>query len=364
MHDTTRRAVNSGIEMIASAIDDECSRASGGAGSERDHFAGLIGRSPPMRRLFDQVRKVAPTGASVLLVGESGTGKEMVARALHETSRRAEEPFVAVNCGGIPETLIEAELFGFERGSFTGALKAHAGHFERAGRGTLFLDEITEMSPEMQVKLLRVLESRRFRRVGGDHELEYDCRVIAATNRDPQIAINEGRLRSDLLYRLAGFPLTLPPLRDREGDAALLARHFLGDLNAAHGTWKEFTPESLRWIGAHPWPGNVRELHNAVHRAFILADQELDVRAATLAPKTAPVVDDANAVRVPIGTSLADAERWIVIATLKQCGGNKTRAAATLGLSLKTLYNRLHAWRAEEERKAHANGHANGDDPA
>lgn len=350
MQDLTRQAVSSGIEMIAAAIDHESSSAT----SERDHFAGLIGRSPPMRRLFDQIRKVAPTGASVLLVGESGTGKEMVARALHETSRRAQEPFVAVNCGGIPESLIEAELFGFERGSFTGAQRAHAGHFERAGRGTLFLDEITEMPPEMQVKLLRVLESRKLRRVGGDREIEFDCRVIAATNRDPQLAVNEGRLRSDLLYRLAGFPLTMPPLRDREGDALLLAQHFLGDLNAAHGTWKQLSSDSLRWIATHSWPGNVRELANAIQRAFILADDEIDVRAATLTPKSAPVTDDAHMVRVPIGTSLADAERWIVLATLKQCGGNKTRAAATLGLSLKTLYNRLHAWRAEEERKAHA----------
>lgn len=360
MHDTTRKAVDSGIELIANAIDGEQDHVNGGGSTERGHFAGLVGRSAPMRRLSDQVHKVAPTGASVLLVGESGTGKEMVARALHETSRRAAEPFVAVNCGGIPETLIEAELFGFERGSFTGALRTHAGHFERAGRGTLLLDEITEMSPEMQVKLLRVLESRRFRRVGGDREIEYECRVIAATNRDPQIAVNEGRLRSDLLYRLAGFPLTLPPLREREGDAVLLAQHFLDELNAAQGTRKGLTPESLRWIATHPWPGNVRELQNAVHRAYILDDQELDVRAATLAPRSTLPVHDANAVRVPIGTSLAEAERWIVVATLKQCGGNKTRAAATLGLSLKTLYNRLHAWRAEDERKARAGG----EDPA
>jgi DNA-binding NtrC family response regulator len=189
--------------------------------------------------------------------------------------------------------------------------------------------------------------------VGGDKEIEVECRVIAATNRDPQIAINEGKLRSDLLYRLAGFPLSLPPLRDREGDAALLALHFLQELNASTGTWKQFSTESLRWIPSHAWPGNVRELHNAVQRAFILADDELDLRAAALSPKVAPLIDDAHSVRVPIGTSLAEAERWIVVATLKQCGGNKTRAAATLGLSLKTLYNRLHAYRAEDERGAH-----------
>ncbi len=352
MHDHTRQAVRSGIEAIARAIDDEGDGFGSNGNRHPDQFAGLIGRAPSMRKLYEQIAKVAPTGASVLLVGESGTGKEMVARALHELSRRADQPFVAVNCGGIPETLIEAELFGFERGSFTGALRAHAGHFERAGSGTLFLDEISEMPSDMQVKLLRVLESRRFRRVGGDKEIEVECRVIAATNRDPQIAVAEGKLRSDLLYRLAGFPLSLPPLRDRDGDAALLALHFLQELNASTGTWKQFSTESLRWIPSHSWPGNVRELHNAVQRAFILADDELDLRAATLAPKVAPIIDDAHSVRVPIGTSLAEAERWIVVATLKQCGGNKTRAAATLGLSLKTLYNRLHAYRAEDERRA------------
>jgi two-component system response regulator AtoC len=282
----------------------------------------------------------------VLIVGESGTGKEVIARTIHELSPRGDHPFIAVNCGAIPENLIEAELFGYERGSFTGAIKTHAGYFERAAGGTLLLDEITEMPIEMQVKLLRVLETSRLFKVGGDREISLQCRVIAATNRDPEQAVGEGRLRADLLYRLAVFPIRVPALREREDDAELLADYFLSQLNAEEGAGKRLSTDSTVCLTQHSWPGNVRELRNAVHRAFILADGELDLRAAIVKPTVLTMISDANAVRIPIGTALADVERCMIIATLKQCGGNKTRAAAVLGVSLKTLYNRLNEYRS------------------
>ncbi len=311
-----------------------------------DGSGALIGRSAAMQHLFDQIRRVAPTKASVLIVGESGTGKELVARELHDRSLRAEQPFIAVNCGAIPANLIEAELFGYERGSFTGAIRSHAGYFERAAGGTLFLDEITEMPLEMQVKLLRVLESGRMMRVGGDREIPVECRVIAATNRDPNRAVTEGRMRSDLLYRIAVFPLYIPLLREREDDAELLARHFLAQLNVEEGTDKRLSADSLVCLRQHSWPGNVRELRNAVQRAFILADEELQLRQVVSKPMVVSLMSDARALRIPVGTALAEAERWMIIATLKECGGNKTRAAALLGVSLKTLYNRLNEYRA------------------
>ena len=296
-----------------------------------------------MRTLVQQLRRVASTSANVLLIGESGTGKEMAARALHELGLRPRAPLITVNCGSIPHGLFEAELFGYERGSFTGALKSQAGHFERAGAGTLFLDEIAEMPVELQVKLLRVLETHHFRRVGGERELKYQCRIIAATNREPHQAVLAGRLRPDLLYRLGNFPISLPPLRERDGDAALLANYFLDELNAQHGSWKRLSAESLCSLVDYPWPGNVRELRNAVKRAFILADNVLHLRPAlSTIGEILPAATDT--VRIPIGTSLADAEQSVVVATLAQCAGNKTRTAGVLGCSLKTLYNRLHSY--------------------
>jgi DNA-binding NtrC family response regulator len=262
-------------------------------------------------------------------------------------SQRAEHPFVAVNCGAIPASLIEAELFGHERGSFTGAVRSHQGYFERAGSGTLLLDEITEMPLDMQVKLLRILESCRMTRVGGDHELAVRCRVIAATNRDPERAVAEGRLRPDLLYRIAVLPIAVPPLRDRDDDAEVLARYFLAALNAEEGTAKRLSTDSVLCLRQHAWPGNVRELRNAVHRAYILAEQDLELRSVIGKPMVVSPANDSQTLRIPVGTNLADAERWMIIATLKKCGGNKTRAAALLGVSLKTLYNRLNAYRAQ-----------------
>jgi DNA-binding NtrC family response regulator len=307
----------------------------------------LLGESAAMRTVFEQIRRVAPTRASVLIIGESGVGKELVARTIHEQSPRAGEPFLSVNCGAITPALIEAELFGHERGAFPGATQAGTGYFERASGGTLLLDEITELPLDMQVKLLRVLESEVMVRVGSEQEIPVRCRVLAATNRDPERAVAEGKLRTDLLYRLAVFPLAMPPLRNREDDVELLAHYFLASLNAEEETSKRFSGDSLLCLRQHHWPGNVRELRNAVHRAFILAAVELDLRSVVGRPMIQSAVGDELTLRIPVGTNLADAERWMIIATLKKCGGNKTRAAALLGVSLKTLYNRLNAYRAQ-----------------
>lgn len=310
-------------------------------------LAGLIGQAPVMARLREQIRRVAPTEATVLIIGESGTGKEAVAQALHTLSPRAQGPFVAVNCGAIAPSLIEAELLGHEKGSFTGADRQRAGYFERASGGTIFLDEVTEMPLEMQVKLLRVLESRRFQRVGGSDTVSVDVRVLAATNRDIEEAVREGRFREDLMYRLAVFPLRVPSLRERDGDVAVLAQHFLDGLNAREGTRKSFSRRYLRQLQSQQWPGNVRELKNAISRAFILADELLELPAilASAAPRK-PSRRDGHLL-IGIGTPLADAERAMILATLEHFSGDKRQTAQTLGISLKTLYNRLEAYRSE-----------------
>lgn len=306
-------------------------------------FGHLFGGSTAMQDVYRRIGKVAPTVATVLVTGESGSGKELVARTIHDRSERARAPFVAVNCGAIPGNLIEAELFGYEKGAFTGAARMHRGCFERAGNGTLFLDEVTEMAPEMQVRLLRVLETGRYTRVGGEEELRTHARIIAATNRDPRHAVQEGQLREDLMYRLAVFPIALPPLRERDGDAELLAEHFLRAQNEAEGTDKRFSRQAIATIRAHRWPGNVRELRNAVQRAFIMADAEVELDFAGLACAE-PVGD---CLQIPVGTPLAEIERQAIYATLDLCDGNKRRCAEMLGVSLKTLYNRLSEYQSQ-----------------
>jgi DNA-binding NtrC family response regulator len=274
-------------------------------------------------------------------VGESGTGKELNAKAIHQISPRGQETFVAVNCGAIPAHLIEAALFGHEKGSFTGAVRQHIGYFEHASRGTLFLDEITEMPVDMQVKLLRVLESGAFLRVGGDEEVKVDVRLIAATNRDLESAVKQGNLREDLMYRLAVFPVRIPPLRERGADIELLAQQFLEALNEKENTSKTFSRNSLEVIRSYSWPGNVRELKNVVQRAFILSGDTLDVEEciSDLSVKK-PTVHEGY-LNFFVGTPLADAQREIILATLKHYSGNKRLTAEALGISLKTLYNRL-----------------------
>ncbi len=317
-------------------------------------FGKLWGRSEPMHRVYDQIARVAPTVVSVLLVGESGTGKEVVAATVHELSRRRTQPFLAVNCGAISPQLIESELFGHEKGSFTGAMRQHRGFFERAHGGTLFLDEITEMPLDLQVKLLRVLETGAFMRVGSDELFETDVRIIAATNRQPLEAVHQGKLREDLYYRLNVFQILLPPLRERVEDIELLAPHFLEAISAAEGRPKSFSPAAIERLKQYPWPGNVRELRNVVQRACIMSDglvidrpQLPDDGASTasgaaraaLSPDQA--ADGTPMLRVRVGASIAEVERQLILATLEHCGGVKERTADVLGISLKTLYNRL-----------------------
>ena len=317
------------------------------------HFGVLVGRSEPMLRLGELIGRIAPSSASVLVSGESGSGKEVVARTIHDLSRRRHGPFVPVNCGAITPTLMESELFGHEKGSFTGAERRHKGYFEQATRGTLFLDEITEMPIELQVKLLRVLETGTFARVGGEQSTSVDVRIVAASNRDVPDAIAQGKLREDLYYRLKVFQLHLPPLRDRPEDIALLAQHFLDDLEKIEKQKRRLGEDALALMRAYRWPGNVRELKNVVHSGYILAGDvitaaclpsELHGRAA----EAPPILQAEGFITVRPGTTIADAERLLIFATLRQFGGDKTKAAEVLGISLKTLYNRLHAYEKDD----------------
>ena len=334
-------------------------------------LGALYGACTAMQRLFQTIERLGPSDVTVMILGESGSGKELVAQAIHQLSARSRKAFVAVNCGALPENLIESELFGHERGSFTGAARTHRGCFERADGGTLFLDEVTEMPVDMQVRLLRVLETGRFCRVGGDQEIAASVRVIAASNRDLAQAVAEGRLREDLMYRLCVIPLPIPPLRDREADALLLAEMFLAQLNDAHATDKTFAQQARGRIASFSWPGNVRELKNVIHRGYVLSDDEVEVDVPdssqeVMAPRQAsptatvpsmPSINSAIAARasapcgglkdvtIRVGTSLDDAERALIMATLDSVSGSKAKAAQVLGISLKTLYNRLHAYR-------------------
>ena len=405
--------------------------------AEDGNFGHLWGRAPAMLPVYEQISRVAGTGVSVFILGESGTGKELVAQTVHDLSRRRKKPFLAVNCGAISPNLIESEIFGHEKGAFTGADHQHQGFFERASGGTLFLDELTEMPLELQVKLLRVLETGRYMRVGSTQTMEADVRVIAASNRPLIQAVEAGKLREDLLYRLNVFPIELPPLRDRLSDVPLLARHFLSAIGAKEGQLKQFTVAAMERLCRYRWPGNVRELRNAVQRAYVMASGELitdqwlpapdlpaapgsvesppgvllvqepppqgalgafgavpsegegatgpgvplgtglasPVYAATAA--TGPLVAasgmaagdgmtagmtpgwaaagtgatngvEQDALLVPIGCSMAEIERRFILATLAHYKQHKERTAAVLGISLKTLYNRLKEYAATE----------------
>jgi DNA-binding NtrC family response regulator len=304
-------------------------------------FALLLGASPIIEELYRQLDKVATTEATVLLSGESGTGKELVARSIHQLSFRYDKPFIAVNCGAVSSHLIEAALFGHEKGSFTGAVRQYNGYFEQASYGTLFLDEITEMPVDMQVKLLRVLESGTFMRVGGSTEVKVDVRLIAATNRDLEAAVSERKLRKDLLYRLAVFPIRVPPLRERGDDIELLGKHFLSELNTKHQTKKNFSRASLELMRTYPWPGNVRELKNVIQRAFILAGDTLSIEEHLSNYSLRRPTLQEGMLNFSVGMPLADAQKEFILATLKHFSGNKRLTADALGISLKTLYNRL-----------------------
>ena len=308
-----------------------------------NQFGLLRGSSKPMYSLYRALRKVSQTDASVLLVGESGTGKELAARTIHELSERWDKPFVAMNCGAISPELVESELFGHEKGSFSGADKKRIGYFEQAEGGTLFLDEIGEMPMDMQVKFLRVLESREYRRVGGEQALSSNVRIIAASNRDPLEAIKQQRLRKDLYFRIAQFPLYLPPLRERGGDVVGLAQYFLNEQNEKKGTHKVFSQNVLDLITDYPWPGNVRELRSAIERAYIMADDVLDSEHFPHG-KDDNLEDSGDILRVSVGSSLDDTEKKLIFATLEKSGGDKKKTAKQLGISLKTLYNKLNGY--------------------
>ncbi|HWL29378.1 MAG TPA: sigma-54 dependent transcriptional regulator [Burkholderiaceae bacterium] len=308
-----------------------------------------LGCSPAALELSHAIVKAAPTDASVLIIGESGTGKEVVARAVHERSARRDAPFVAVNCGAITPSLAESELFGHEKGSFTGASSTAMGCFERAHPGTLFLDEVTDMPLTMQVQLLRVLETGQYHRVGGSELRSVNLRIIAATNRDPKEVVLGGSFRVDLLYRLAVFPIRVPPLRERKPDIAYFAQRFLDELNQQEKTRKRFSPQALERLENYNWPGNVRELKNTVTRAFILADDVVDINPPNALFRGAGPEIKHGFLKIPVGTPLNTAQRAIIMATLDYYAGDKRRTALALGISPKTLYNRLERFRRASE---------------
>ncbi len=306
-----------------------------------DQFGQLRGSSRPMFQLYRQLRKVAQTETAVLLEGESGTGKELAAKTIHQFSARRDKPFVAINCGAIPPELIESELFGHEKGSFSGAERKRIGYFEQARGGTLFLDEIGEMSMDLQVKFLRVLESGEFRPVGSERVFYADVRLITATNRNSQNAIKNGLMREDLYFRIAQFPVRMPPLRERGQDIVGLAQHFLNQQNLRHNTHKTLAPQLHDQLAGYAWPGNVRELRSAIERAFLLADHSLEYEHFPQLDEEAAIINSEGVLRLSVGSSLQEAERKLIFATLEHMDGDKKKTAMELGISVKTLYNKL-----------------------
>jgi len=302
-------------------------------------FADMVGQSESMVRIYNIISAVAPSNASVLIVGESGTGKELVARALHTKSNRAKGPFVALNCGAFPREILENELFGHEKGAFTGAINEKPGAFEQADGGTLFLDEVAEMEPDIQVKFLRALEQRSFRRLGGKKEVSVDIRVVAATNKNIEEALKDGKIRDDLYHRLAVIPVHLPPLRERSGDVRILADEFLRRFSKEQGKEvKSFSEGSAEYIDTYRWPGNVRELKNSIERAVILAKGEL-IEVADMLPRH--LAFEEVEVHIPIGTSLEDSERQVMLKTFAFTSGDHKKAALILGVTQKVLKDKL-----------------------
>lgn len=305
--------------------------------SSLDQYGSLLGSSAAMHKLYRLMRRVSQIDANVLLIGESGCGKEIAARTIHEQSPRAAEPMICVNCAALASELVESELFGHEKGAFTGAVNQHIGFFEQGGRGTLLLDEITEMPLALQSKLLRVLESGEFRRVGSDVVRQSRVRVIAATNRHPEQAIEDGFLREDLYFRLAHFPIQIPPLRQRGNDIIELANHFLAYRNQATNSAKVFSAAVLQAFANYSWPGNVRELKHCVESAHILAETTITTDDL---PNFSVNQINKESVIGP-GTSIKEAEKSLILSTLDACEQNKTLAAKQLGITVKTLYNKL-----------------------
>ncbi|HVM74269.1 MAG TPA: sigma-54 dependent transcriptional regulator [Candidatus Saccharimonadales bacterium] len=319
---------------------------------ETGRLGDLVGSSKPMQEVMRVIEMAAPSSASVLITGETGSGKEIVARTIHKLSPRANAPFVAINCSAIPETLMESEIFGHERGAFTGAAERRIGCFELADGGTLLLDEIGEMPAPTQAKLLRVLEDRKVRRLGSKSETPVDVRVLAATNKDPEQSVASGGLRQDLYFRLNVFHIHLPPLRDHKEDIPLLGEYILKEINAKHG-------KSVRGVGAevldifmsHTWPGNIRELRNVLERAAIMSEKDLIMRSSLpgeFGKISGKSPSDLSGIRFPVGTTVDAMEKELILQTLQATGNNKTRASELLGVSLKTLHNKLKEYGSEK----------------
>ena len=322
-------------------------------------LGALVGSSRKMREIFGLIEQIAPSNVPVLITGESGTGKELVARTLHDLSPRKSKPFVAVNCAAIPETLIESEIFGHEKGAFTGAVERRAGCFELASGGTLLLDEIGEMPSGTQAKLLRVLEERKFRRLGARTEQDADVRVLAAANRDPRRAVAEGHLRADLFYRLNVFNIDMPPLREHMEDLAPMVEAMVSEMSQKHGRRVSgMAPSMLDRLMAYSWPGNARELRNTIERAVILCPDGAPLDAGHLPQgfgkdqATGMPAEDGSTITVRVGATVDEAERLLILRTLEATGQNKTRAAEILGVSLKTLHNKLKEYNRERQETA------------
>ncbi len=337
--------------LEAARKDVELLQESRRLSGQLDHRSGLgsfVGTSRKMREIYDLIQSVGNTETSVIITGESGTGKELAARTIHELSLRSKGPFIPINSSAIPENLIESELFGHEKGAFTGAVGSRAGCFEQANRGTLFLDEIAEMPIALQPKLLRVLEDRRVRRVGGSQEFSVDVRVLAATNKDPADAVKNGHLREDLYYRLNVFTVALPALRERLGDLPLLAYHFIREFNEKHRMRVEgVRDESMEIMKAYPWPGNVRELRNVMERAVILSKNGWIEPSHLPAYVSTPADTASGKIVLPLGVTAADAERELILRTLQSVDNNKAEAARRLGLDVKTIRNKLKSYGIE-----------------
>jgi DNA-binding NtrC family response regulator len=362
--DTDTRTMNGNGEASASSP-----RRMDGRG-----FGTLVGSSAPMLSLYDSLEAIGPSTASVLIVGESGTGKELVARMLHDLSDRRSRRFVGMNCAAVPETLMESELFGHEKGAFTGAMEQKPGCFELANRGTLFLDELSAMPLASQVKMLRVLEERAFRRLRGAKEISVDVRIVAAMNEDPESAVEKRKLRADLLFRLNVFTLRLPSLRERVTDIPVLADHFVSVLSAANEKRIDgIEPEALEMLMAYRWPGNVRELRNVIERAVILekgdrlSPASLCLPVDTKTPAAAgPVEASSQPVGQPIasiGMTIDEATRRLILRTLEATQFNRTKAAALLGVSSKTIYNKLRAWQIDVDSQGSHSRRAEEDEP-
>lgn len=332
------------LQQLESLFEDKKSLTADQSSSVKLHFDNLVGESESMQRVYEMIERVATTKANVMLMGESGVGKEMVAAAIHYASQ-VEGDFVAANCGAFSRELINSELFGHEKGAFTGATYRKAGVFEQANKGTLFLDEITEMPIDLQTNLLRVLEMQQITRLGATSSVDIEGRVVSATNRTEQDLAQQGCLREDLYFRLAVFPIHIPPLRTRKSDIPLLVKHFLRGFNQEYGGEIDVSEATLQRLMEYDWPGNVRELRHVIHRAYIMADQDqnLLVLPEKLSSPFSKVTPQVSA-GIRVGKTVEEVERELIASTLEHFGGDKRQTAEMLGISLKTLYNRLNSY--------------------